>query len=149
MILFRISGCAIYYYEDFHILWSWILRFYKCYKLKHRILHEIFKSVLIIIFTYNKATSTVVFSYGKKSLCFAPIYGLYLFKVEFKLSDKVLQFLLENFLFHDFAVKHFLDGYRSVHFTFVPFYYRIFLHFCEIFFLMNWVYIYFHGVKRM
>ena len=50
---------------------------------------------------------------------------------------QVLQFLLENFLFHDFAVKHFLDGYRSVHFTFVPFYYRIFLHFCEIFFLMN------------
>jgi len=35
-------------------------------------------------------------------------------KVEFKLSDKVLQFLLENFLFHDFAVKHFLDGYRFI-----------------------------------
>ena len=32
----------------------------------------------------------------------------------FKLSHKVFQFLVENFLFHDFAVEHFLQGYKFI-----------------------------------
>jgi len=32
----------------------------------------------------------------------------------FKLSHKVFQFLIENFLFHDFAVDHFLKGYKFI-----------------------------------
>ena len=32
----------------------------------------------------------------------------------FKLSHKVFQFLIENFLFHDFAVEHFLQGYKFI-----------------------------------
>ena len=41
----------------------------------------------------------------------------------FKLSHKVFQFLIENFLFHDFAVEHFLQGYKFIigeHFYRVP-----------------------------
>jgi len=32
----------------------------------------------------------------------------------FKLSHKVFQFLVENFLFHDFAVRHFMEGYKFI-----------------------------------
>ena len=32
----------------------------------------------------------------------------------FKLSHKVFQFLIENFLFHDFAVQNFLQGYKFI-----------------------------------
>ena len=32
----------------------------------------------------------------------------------FKLSQKVFQFLIENFLFHDFAVQNFLEGYKFI-----------------------------------
>ena len=32
----------------------------------------------------------------------------------FKLSHRVFQFLIENFLFHDFAVQNFLQGYKFI-----------------------------------
>eukprot|EP00092_Neocalanus_flemingeri_P035311 GFUD01038420.1.p1 GENE.GFUD01038420.1~~GFUD01038420.1.p1 ORF type:complete len:566 (-),score=167.74 GFUD01038420.1:720-2417(-) len=32
----------------------------------------------------------------------------------FKLSHKVFQFLVENFLFHDFAVLHFMEGFKFI-----------------------------------
>jgi len=32
----------------------------------------------------------------------------------FKLSHKVFQFLVENFLFHDFAVRHFMESYKFI-----------------------------------
>ena len=32
----------------------------------------------------------------------------------FQLSHRVFQFLVENFLFHDFAVEHFLQGYKFI-----------------------------------
>lgn len=32
----------------------------------------------------------------------------------FKLSHKVFQFLVENFLFHDFAVRHFMEGFKFI-----------------------------------
>jgi len=32
----------------------------------------------------------------------------------FKLSHRVFQFLVENFLFHDFAVRHFMEGFKFI-----------------------------------
>jgi len=35
-------------------------------------------------------------------------------EIPFKLSSKVFQFLVETFLFHDFAVSHFMEGYKFI-----------------------------------
>lgn len=35
-------------------------------------------------------------------------------EVSFKLDYKVFQFLIENFLYHDFAVRHFLEGFKFI-----------------------------------
>ena len=34
--------------------------------------------------------------------------------IPFKLDYRVFQFLIENFLYHDFAIRHFMEGYKFI-----------------------------------